>query len=169
MFSINGYGRPVQGPSFLHGWDFLIFVRGDDDAPMLRGLPLDAGPAIVFNNDIVSAEQLEVSETAVLWLAPVMHKLCCHLLEDALEPSSFRRFNSRRWHHFRRMLCRHASMRWERVIEAARREGIEWMADTLVQGALSESGLQDRLERRNLELFGGHGPRAGGSAYDPLH
>ncbi|MGY6709038.1 MAG: hypothetical protein ACXIVF_11990 [Rhizobiaceae bacterium] len=169
MFSINAYGEPTKGPSFLHGWNFLIFVRGNEDAPMLRELALDAGPAIVFNSHLIAAEQLDDPDAAVLWLAPVLHNLCRHLLEDGLHPFSFWRFNSWRWCRFRNMLCRHASMNWEQVIAAAEREGVEWMADTLVQGALFESGFLDRLEGRSFELFGGHGPRAGGSAYDPLH
>lgn len=169
MFSINGYGQSMQRPSFLHGWDFMIFVRGNEDAPVLRELALDAGPAVVFNSHLIAAKQLEVPDTAILWLAPVMHSLCRCLLEDGLKPSSLRRFNSRRWSGFRNMLCRHTCMSWENVIAAARREGVEWMAETLAQGALFDSGFLDRLEGRNLEVFNGYGPGAGEAANDPLH
>lgn len=160
MFSNNGSGQPMQNPWFLHGWDLLYIVRGNADAPMLRELALDTGPAVVYNSHLIATDRLEDPDTIVLWLAPILHKLCCHLLDDSLKSPPNRRFASRRWIAFRNTLCRYACMSWENVVAAARREGIPWMADTLVEAVLFESGFLDRVEGRRLALFDGNVPPA---------
>lgn len=169
MFANDVYDEPVQLPGYLQGLKFLHLMKGDDEAPMLRGLALETGPLVVFNRYMVDAKQLEEPDFAVLWLAPVFHQLCCQLIQDSLEDSQPRRLNSRRWRGFRNTLCQHACMSWGDVIAAARREGIEWMADTLTQALLFESGFLDRLNGQNVETIEDRGAHVARTAYNRLH
>ena len=160
MFSDNGSGRPTKNPLLLPGWDFLYIVMGSADAPILRELALDTGPTVFYNSRFISTDRLEEPETIVLWLAPILHNLCCQLLEDSLKSPRSRRFTSGRWNGFRNTLCQHASMGWDQVIAATREEGIPWMADTLVEAALWESGFLDRGEGRGRAVSTGNGLQA---------
>lgn len=163
MATIDDYGQRIPLPSYLHRWDFLELVQGDCyEAPLLTGVALIAGPAIVYNSFHISAERLGNQETAILWLAPTLHHLCHRLLEESLaHDDGIGNFQSEAWHRFRMTLSLHlhASMTWDGIVEGAKREGIDELVDTLVLGLLEESGFLDRLAcGRPLEINGSRHP-----------
>lgn len=161
MATIKDSWHRIPLPSYLHGWDFLELVEGDDfDAPLLTGVALPRGPAIVYNRFHISAQQLDERDTAILWLAPTLHHLCHRLLEESLaHADGIGSFESAAWDRFRGILCRDAVMNWGSIIEGAKREGIEFLVDTLVISLLEESCFLDRLAwGRPLEIKGSRHP-----------
>lgn len=138
--------RTLPLPSCLHGWDFLRIIDGGDLAPPLCGQARLAGPAIVINSLHLPAASLADRRTAVLWLAPALHHICCRLLEESMaNGDDIGRFTSRAWCKFRSRICLDSVSTWPENVQTAKTRGVEWTAEALVLDLLFESGFLERL------------------------
>jgi hypothetical protein len=136
----------AKGPSFLSGWTFLKFETTDEPASLpARAAPRHNAPTIIVNTRCISLECLEDPNAAIYWLPIALNQLCTEMLHETDEDGLFASAN---WRRFRAVSCMHASLSWDEAVEAAERDGVEYMADTLAQALFVESGLHEMLDDR---------------------
>jgi hypothetical protein len=138
----------LSSPAFLHGWPFLAVIETDDtEALPIRGHARDNGPTIEFNPVYLCRESLEDWSIARHWLSPCLMQIAAAALAEGLDTADgIGRFSSPRWHAFHDAVACHMTMPWLKIIEATRREGVDFMADNAAACLIIESGLTDRLE-----------------------
>lgn len=134
-------------PTFLHAWkDFIAVVEVDNEALPIRGRAADEGPQFEFDGHYVLSADVEDWDLAVLWLSPCLMQIASAVLAESLDAKDgIGRFNSSRWDAFRREVVQIMRMDWKEVLEGARREGVDFMADHVAANLLIESKLADRL------------------------
>jgi hypothetical protein len=136
----------ANSPSFLRGWAFLKFETTNEPASLpARAAARNNAPTIIVNTRCISLECLEDSKAAIYWLPIVLNQLCTEMLHETDEDGLFA---SQNWRRFRSVACMHASLTWNEAVEAAEREGVEFMADALAQALFVESGLHEMLDDR---------------------
>jgi len=142
--------QAAELPSYLHGWRFLsLLVSDDEEAIAFKAWAAPEGPAIVVNPMFVSAEDLESPSKAILWLcASLTHISHLSILEAVLSQDGVGRFQSPAWAEFREVACRHTGMEWKEIVAAAKREGVDFMAEHLAACMFCESGIQQSLYDR---------------------
>lgn len=67
------------------------------------------------------------------------------LHECLAAPDGVGRFTTAAWTVYRQAACRYSAMTWVEILNAARREGIEFMADHVANCLFVESGMRDRI------------------------
>jgi hypothetical protein len=146
-------------PEYLRGWTpYLAVVESDDDEALpIRGHATDDGPMIVFNPLYVALGDIEEWGIAALWLSPCLVQIAGTVLAEALAAEDgIGRFNSPRWTAFRNAIEEATGQVWDHkgphkasdgysILEAARREGLDFMADHIVAALLIETDLADYL------------------------
>ncbi|RWQ14809.1 hypothetical protein [Mesorhizobium sp.] len=138
-------------PSFLHGWPFLAVIESEEECALpIRGRAHDDGPTIEINALYVTRADLEDRSKVALWLCPTLLHVCGTVLAEGLEATDgVGRFTSQRWRAFRSEVSRQTTMGWPQIVAAARREGVDYMADHLTASLFMENGLDDRLGDRH--------------------
>ena len=139
---------PAPRPFFLHGWDFLGFVEaGDETAIPIRGVAASEGPMIIYNEYHLGSEQLEEPHFVEWWLPTAMFHITCTVLDESIASNDgIGRFRGDGWSTYRTAVHRHTSMEWPMFLAAARREGVDYIAEHAAQSLYFESGLRDRLK-----------------------
>ncbi|RUM99470.1 hypothetical protein EET67_00740 [Pseudaminobacter arsenicus] len=148
--------NPVPRPYFLHGWEFMAFIQAnDDEAIAIRASTGLEGPAIVYNEFVVSAAELEDRDLAKWWLLPSMFHIAYVVLHECLSsPDGVGRFTTVAWTAYRQAVCRHSAMAWAQILNGALREGTEFMADHMANCLFVESGMRDRIDAGGPVLMG---------------
>jgi hypothetical protein len=135
-----------KGPSFLRGWTFLKFETTSEAGSLpARAVPRNDAPTIIINERCIRLEDLENPLLASYWLPIALNQLCTEMLHEINEHGLFA---SQNWRCFRSVACMHASLTWNEAVDAAEREGVEYMADCLAQALFVESGLHEMLDDR---------------------
>lgn len=150
-FPVPGTLQPatVPLPAFLDSWEtFMKLVELEDvEALPIRGRATVEGPRIEFNGKFIEPDEFEYWDTAILWLTPCVMQIGGGALAEGLTASdNIGRFTSPRWESFRAAVVEHTAMTWPKIIEAARREGVDYMADTITASLLIESNLVDHIQ-----------------------
>jgi hypothetical protein len=140
--------RETARPFFLHGWDYLRFIEaGDFEALCLSGKAEVEGPAIVYNENFVDYEELENPHLVRLWPPQCLFHIAEKVLSESLASADgIGRFNTPAWSAYRNAICTHITMPWEDFLEAARREGIVFMAECAASCLTHENDLFNRLQ-----------------------
>ena len=140
-------GELAPLPSYLHGWRFLSVIRSEDpEAIAFKAQAASEGPCIVVNPDFVTAEDLESPSKAILWVNAALNHIAHTVISECLWTGrEIGRFDSPAWDLFRDEASRHTTMGWGDILKAARREGIDYMAEHVAACLFVESGLQSRL------------------------
>lgn len=140
-------GEKAALPSYLHGWRFLTVIRSQDpEAIAFKAMAANEGPCIVVNPELVSQEDLESPSKALLWLCAALSHISHAVISECLwTGQEVGRFDSPSWELFRAEASRHTTMAWSDIIRAARREGVDFMAEHVAACLFVESGLQSQL------------------------
>mgnify|MGYP001240465107 CR=1 FL=1 len=140
-------GERAALPSYLHGWRFLSVIRSDDpEALAFKAMAANEGPCIVVNPELVSHDDLESPSKALLWVCAALNHIAHAVISECLWTGhDIGRFDSPAWDLFREEASRHTTMGWSDIVMAARREGVDYMAETVAACLFVESGLQSRL------------------------
>ncbi|TPL45335.1 hypothetical protein [Mesorhizobium sp. B2-4-6] len=155
--------RPQRGPAsplptFLHCWaSFIAVIEAEEDEALpIRGRAADEGPQFEFDGHYVLSADVEEWSLAILWMSPSLMQIVGAVLAEALAAEDgIGRFNSDRWDAFRKEVVRATGMEWDRkpgdkgvrstILEAARRDGIDFEAEHIVDSLLVQSRMADRL------------------------
>lgn len=151
QFPVPGTRQPAPTPlpTFLDGWEtFLKLVELEDiEALPIRGRATPEGPQIEFNGKFIEPDEFEYWDTAILWLTPCVMQIAGGALAESLAaPDGIGRFSSPRWESFRAAVAKHTTMEWPEIIKAARREGVDFIADHIAASLLVESSLVDLIQ-----------------------
>ena len=147
MILVRSDSSPVPRPYFLHGWEFIAFIEANDDESIaIRASAALEGPAVIYNESVVSAAELEDRALAKWWLLPSMFHIAHAVLQECLSsPDGVARFTTTAWTAYRQAVCCYSAMTWVEILNAAGREGIEFMADHMANCLFIESGMCDRI------------------------
>lgn len=136
-------------PAFLHVWrDFITVVEPEDEVLPIRGRATDDGPQIEFDGHFVQSIDIEQWDIAILWLSPCLLQIAGTVLAESLAAKDgVGRFHGPRWIAFRREAVRTTGFdTWGGLLDAARREGVDFTADHITGCMIAESHLATRLE-----------------------
>lgn len=136
----------TDGPSFLRGWPFLKFETVSEPGGLpARSVARHDGPTIILNDRCISLPDLENPLLASFWLPMALNHLCTEMLHETDESGLFADSD---WQQFRAVACLHGSLNWQEAVDAAEREGVEYVAEALAQALFVESGLHEILDDR---------------------
>lgn len=149
MSNIVKFPIPRRVPSFIEAWaPFMIVLEAQgDEALPIRGRATAEGPQIEFCHKYINPDRIEDWTAAIFWLSPCVMQVAMAVLTEGLRSfDGIGCFSSPRWTAFRDAVSEEMTMEWNEILDAARREGVDFMADNIAANLIIESGIVDTLE-----------------------